>query len=70
MERSNDSGSNMKWTKKKPTVPGWYWRRKLEWDELRTSIVEVRLYSGKMCIENWKIPDDGEWAGPISEPKE
>lgn len=60
----------MKWTKEKPTVPGWYWKREITWDHLNSSIVYIRLYAGKLCIENWQIPDDAEWAGPLSEPKE
>ena len=56
----------MKWTKEKPTEEGWYWKR----DYNGIDIVFVRWYARKLCITNWEIPDDVEWAGPIPEPKE
>ena len=54
------------WTKKKPTKPGWYWKRDRNGDE----IVQVRDYVGELCILNWALPNNVEWAGPIPEPEE
>lgn len=61
------------WTKEKPTEPGWYWH-----DKNMPSIVRVvKPSSGRMfyCVLGYHgqcdvLDDDGEWAGPIPEPKE
>jgi len=53
------------WTKNKPTEPGWYWYKRMGGD---VDIVYVRWYGKKLCIMNWEIADDAEWAGPIPEP--
>ena len=55
----------LKWTDKKPTEIGWYWRRSKHYND---EIVYVRLYCGELCINNWGVPDGSEWAGPISVP--
>lgn len=65
----------MKWTKDQPTKPGWYWIRnagqRKEYIGEERRVVCVRDYVGKLCIENWEIPDkDTEWAGPVPEPEE
>lgn len=59
------------WANEKPTEPGWYWIREPQPHGLqRSRVVHVRLYSGKLCIENWEIPSNAEWAGPIQKPME
>jgi hypothetical protein len=60
-----------RWTKTKPTTPGWYWMREpRSFGPLNDSrVVYVRDYCGRLCIVNWEIPDDAEWAGPIEEPR-
>jgi hypothetical protein len=30
----------------------------------------VRDYGGRLCIMNWPIPEDAEWAGPLEAPEE
>ena len=62
----------MKWTKEKPTKPGWYWKKQQYWkkDPPEISIEYVREYCGKLCIMNWPIGDDCLWAGPLEEPEE
>ena len=55
----------LKWTKQKPTKEGWYWQRNYRKE---VSITYVRKYGGTMCIMNWSIPKDSEWAGPLEEP--
>ena len=59
-----------KWTKEKPTKPGWYWMRKKYFNVFDTSIKKVRECGGELCIVNWAIPNEAEWAGPIPEPGE
>lgn len=59
----------MRWTSEKPDHPGWYWMRQPHGhlpDE--EEIVKVRYYGGKMCIMNWEVPNNAEWAGPIPKP--
>jgi len=58
----------MKWTKEKPTVPGWYWMFRK--GDTISRIEYVRKYGGMMCILNWEITDKAKWAGPIPEPEE
>ncbi len=60
---------NLKWTKKKPTEVGWYWKKQRDFDGYGVDIVCVRVYARKLCIINWPIPDNAEWAGPIPEPE-
>ena len=62
----------MKWTKEKPKSEGRYWlKQKDSFDDRGYSIrVEyVRWYDKKLCIMNWPIPDNMEWAGPMPEPE-
>lgn len=59
------------WTDKVPTQVGWYWRkdkRSQGEPNPQPHIVEVRQYDGGLCVSNWKITKDYEWAGPISTP--
>ncbi len=56
------------WTKDKPVKPGWYWMR--DTDNSPTHIEYIREYAKRLCILNWAIPDDAEWAGPIPLPSE
>jgi len=58
--------TSMKWTKEKPTIPGHYWIK----DSLGLRVVIVREYRNQMCILNWPVPTDSEWAGPLSLPEE
>ena len=66
----------MKWTKKHPTKPGFYWYR----DGQRAVVLEVResFVMGKMLVWDWQqgwlgqydiTPYQGEWYGPLKEPK-
>jgi hypothetical protein len=68
----------MKWTTNPPTVPGWYWFR--ENDAQRALVLDVQpLSNGKLAImrelnrlggEYMFVEElNGEWAGPLSEPK-
>lgn len=70
---------NIKWTKKKPTKPGWYW---LHWPEtgdvMVVGLMPQRAYGGRLCghtsftglIPIDEFPNDMRWAGPIPEPKD
>lgn len=59
----------MKWRKQKPNKPGWYWmKRRVFGEESEVSVVKVRIYGKKLCIQNWELPNDCLWAGPIREP--
>ncbi len=60
----------LEWTKKRPTRPGYYWRKDLRdgWSE-GLQIVGLRDYCGKLCFINWEPAwEDYLWAGPIPEP--
>lgn len=54
----------LKWTTDTPTKVGWYWKR----DKHGTDIVHIRKYCNELCIANWTIPINVEWAGPIPRP--
>lgn len=68
------------WTKERPTTPGWYWWR--AWRGGTAVVTEVcysipvtgekRLYAQFVdCTKALYIDQfEGEWAGPIPEPKE
>lgn len=72
-ERWNALPRRLKWTREKPTEPGWYWHCKY-----MPSIVRVvKPSSGRMFYYISGYPDqydvlndDGEWAGPIQKPEE
>lgn len=64
------------WTRKKPTVPGWYsWRIGRGY---RRWIYEIESYDSKGLMVAFTINspspvpifDHGEWSGPIPEPSE
>jgi len=61
----------LKWSKEKPTEPGWYWIK----DNLGTEIVRIEEISGTLSIwyerdyEAYPVPNNAEWAGPIPEPE-
>ncbi len=64
--------AKLTWTKRKPTVPGWYWYRG-EAHEADPFIVQVDE------VGHFQWPDGGfqkvtlthgEWAGPIEPPEE
>ena len=64
------------WKKGLPTKPGWYWFRNMQLeDDREPRIYYVRDYAGKLAISNctikgWTSMEEGQWAGPISEPEE
>lgn len=67
-------GCFLKWTKDKPTAPGFYWMR----NEQAVSVVEVWkgprgelvvLYPGDEVEKGFLEIPDAEWAGPIPEPR-
>lgn len=66
----------MKWTREKPTQPGWYWWRA---PRKRPRVLLVSAYAftktryqdglgGDVYLVENMVP--GEWAGPIPEPEE
>jgi hypothetical protein len=66
----------MTWTRTRPTVPGLYWFRARK---CKASIVEIVLSPagfpnmvtlGTDQYSPYYYESDGEWAGPIPEPKE
>lgn len=77
LEYEQACGKAMEWTKEKPSKPGHYWTRGPMWKEEYTHkqrIVKVRErflgdYS-ELSIENCPLPNNNEWAGPITEPTE
>jgi hypothetical protein len=65
----------MKWTRKTPTEPGWYWHRATRGDEYyrRPEVIRIRLYVNRLALGNSYISREwpgGEWAGPIPLPAE
>jgi hypothetical protein len=66
-------GGGMRWTRNKPTVPGWYWWKTyavMTNQEAGTSIVFVA--EDRYCsIEGDYVENlGGEWAGPLPLPEE
>lgn len=73
--------SEDKWTKKKPTKPGYYWFRNITKDVFNVDPTIIRLslryvddlemeFPGSdvpVCLDHYF--ENGEWAGPIPEPK-
>jgi hypothetical protein len=62
----------LKWTKDKPTQPGWYWWR---WSRDKGNAHITRLNEHWQAMENKHVPsnayylfEEGEWAGPIEPP--
>ena len=62
----------MKWTKDKPTVPGWYWyQHKSSVIRIGEVFIATRGRSkGKLLLEGFSMIGDYKWAGPIAEPEE
>jgi len=65
-----------RWTKEKPTKPGWYWHRMPFLNDAKHA-VQVFLRDGKYhaILSVGIVPigpsfEGSEWAGPISEPTE
>jgi hypothetical protein len=60
----------MKWTKRRPTKPGWYWVRRDERDH-SPELVEIYERDGILCVAWLKrhyeevVNVAGEWAGPV-----
>jgi hypothetical protein len=69
---------NNQWTRKLPSVGGFYWRRDVSDidDPINDPvIVEVRKYAGRLAIGNCTLDESVdtnryEWSGPIPEPPE
>ena len=62
----------LRWTKEKPTAPGWYWFRSGEQGFPRF-IVFIKGFSKRgllLTSGNKRCYLEGEWAGPIPEPEE
>ena len=65
----------MKWTKERPTKPGWYWMR--AGCDYPRSVVQVYEMSGELRYTDldlnesrFIVTSDKEWAGPVVEPDE
>ena len=65
----------MKWTKRKPTRPGWYWVKLSR--SVRGLICRVSECEGLLFVhypfdvgEKYELISLYRWAGPIPEPKE
>lgn len=63
----------MTWTTTKPMQPGWYWWRLDKTCE--PEIVDLKIWgSYKLrdfsCGAITDIPNEGQWAGPITAPEE
>ena len=72
-----NGGVNMKWTRKAPNTPGWYWWRNLQKKHVAEQgpfIYMVRWYGKNLAIGNCNIEDShytrGEWQGPITPSEE
>jgi len=67
--------AEMNWTNTEPTVPGWYWYRKPGWEaELYRLVPFVNSPTELHCVgldTDWPLDGsrEGEWYGPIEEPK-
>lgn len=63
--------AELTWTDAKPTVPGWYWWRRIDekYDE-RTVFVDVVDGELKMRIRSFWQEPFGQFAGPIPVPAE
>lgn len=64
----------LEWTTEPPKVPGWYWFK----NEYGIRIARIKHDSRKMNelyaviggVGNWMSMQNGQWAGPIPEPRE
>ena len=68
--------NSLTWTTEQPTKPGWYWWRDSEASEaqvVRVCVADDDVLGLRAETVNWDClvcECDGEWAGPIEEPKE
>lgn len=67
--------TTMRWERKVPTEPGWYWRRKSGMNEGVPSIVDVDVdYMGRIAFANTTLTREDakgyEWSGPVAVPLE
>lgn len=53
------------WSKRKPTVPGQWWRETSTW---RVIVVEIDAYD--IAIRFKHFSQGGRWAGPLPMPEE
>lgn len=62
----------VRWTKEKPTEPGWYWWRGPVWGGTRTKMFEVSKDKAGLYVAAWGYVEfmAGEWSGPIPVPLE
>ena len=60
----------MKYSKERPTEVGWYWMRQGFGKIRKASVVYVRRYVETLAIDNWPLPKNAEWAGPLEEPED
>lgn len=60
----------MIWSNRKPTRPGWYWRRTGRDRQVeKPHVVKIVLKEAELWIEYTKVRQCvGEWAGPIVPP--
>lgn len=71
-----DRQRELTWTTEKPTQAGWYWFRNVKRQDYKEpQIVYLRDYAGEIAIGNstlkgFTLFEEGEWAGPLLEPKE
>lgn len=57
------------WSREKPTLPGWYWRKDIR--DGYTDIIQLRHYCSVLCHVNWEVAwEQYLWVGPIPEPNE
>ena len=72
--------SDAKWTREKPTEPGFYWRRYTKGQERVIAIVPVCIgpmgtihiipASAPENLPMWATDERREWSGPIAPPGE
>lgn len=65
---------SLKWKKKLPIQPGFYWYRNVDQGEKDPTVMNVRDYAGDLAIGNstlkgWDRMLTAEWAGPVPEPE-
>ena len=63
--------AGQRWSRERPTVPGWYWWRNVEMgyepDLAQIDMVDEKLRAYFICeFEEWVNVMDGEWQGPIT----
>ena len=66
--------AGQRWTKRKPTEPGWYWHRNTMLPSVDPSPVQiVRLIDGELAacwnistVRLEKVSTESEWQGPLT----